>query len=68
MRFKIDENLPVEILDLLRRKGHEALSVAEQQLAGHPDTDVASTCQAERRVLVTLDLNFSDIRLYPPED
>ena len=68
MKFKTDENLPVEVVDLLRQKGHDAESVMDQQLAGHPDGDVAAVCQAEQRALVTLDLDFSDIRSYPPED
>ena len=68
MKFKTDENLPVEVVDLLRQAGHDALSVMDQQLAGHPDGDVAAVCQAEQRALVTLDLDFSDIRSYPPED
>lgn len=68
MKFKTDENLPVEVVDLLRQEGHDALSVADQQLAGHPDLDVAAVCRAEERALVTLDLDFSDIRSYPPED
>jgi len=37
MRFKTDENLPIEVAELLRRHGHDALSVIDQQLAGHPD-------------------------------
>jgi hypothetical protein len=37
-------------------------------LSGHPDVDVAQVCRAEQRVIVTLDLDFSDIRAYPPED
>lgn len=68
MKFKSDENLPIEVVDLLRQEGHDALSVMDQQLAGHPDTDVAAVCRAEHRALVTLDLDFSDIRSYPPED
>ncbi len=68
MKFKTDENLPVEVADLLRQEGHDALSVVDQQLAGHPDVDVAAVCRSEQRALVTLDLDFSDIRSYPPED
>ena len=30
MRFKIDENLPLEVAHLLREEGHEATTVAEQ--------------------------------------
>lgn len=68
MNFKTDENLPVEVADLLRQQGHDALSVVDQQLAGRPDVDVAAVCQAEKRAIVTLDLDFSDIRSYPPEE
>jgi predicted nuclease of predicted toxin-antitoxin system len=68
MKFKADENLPLEVVDILRKDGHDALSVIDQQLAGHADGDVAAVCQAEERALVTLDLDFSDIRSYPPED
>jgi predicted nuclease of predicted toxin-antitoxin system len=66
MNFKTDENLPVEVAELLRQRGHDVFSVIEQQLAGHPDIDVATTCQAEQRALVTLDLDFADVRAYPP--
>ena len=68
MRFKVDENLPVEIADLLREAGNDAATVMDEHLAGRPDPDVASVCQAEQRAILTLDLDFSDIRSYPPED
>lgn len=68
MKFKTDENLPVDVAELLRAAGHDAETVVEQQLGGHPDTDVAAVCRAEQRALVTLDLDFSDIRSYPPGD
>lgn len=68
MKFKTDENLPAEVVDLLRREGHDAMSAVDQQLGGHPDTELAAVCQAEHRVMITLDLDFSDIRSYPPED
>ncbi len=32
MRFKIDENLPVEVAELLRRLGHDATTILEQLL------------------------------------
>lgn len=68
MKFKSDENLPVDVVDLLQQEGHDALTVTDQQLAGHSDTDVAAVCRTEQRALLTLDLDFSDIRSYPPED
>jgi predicted nuclease of predicted toxin-antitoxin system len=68
MRFKVDENLPVEAADLLRMNGHDALTVFEQSMRGHPDADVAAVCKAEKRALITLDVDFAEIRAYAPED
>lgn len=68
MRFKTDENLPEEVAAALRDAGWDALSVVEQQLAGKVDPQIARACREESRVIVTLDLGFSDIRSYPPND
>ena len=68
MRCKIDEHLPLEIKDLLAQHRHEPVTVAEQGMAGIIDPDVAQVCRKEGRALLTLDLDFSDIRAYPPED
>jgi len=68
MLFKVDENLPVEAVDSLRAAGHDALSIHDQQMVGSLDPHVASVCQSEGRALVTLDLDFADIRAYPPGD
>ena len=66
MRFKLDENLPAEAAELLRTKGHGAVTVLEQEMGGNPDGDVAAACQREGRALLTLDTDFADIRTYPP--
>ncbi len=66
MKFKIDENLPLEIKHLLNQVGHDALSVKDQGLIGRPDENLAAICVKEGRILVTCDLDFSDIRTYPP--
>ena len=68
MRFKVDENLPVEAADLLRAAGHDAATVGEQAMSGEPDPGVAAVCRREGRALVTLDTDFSDLRTYPPQD
>ncbi len=68
MKFKIDENLPIELTILWGNSGHDVMSVSHQNLTGAPDSDIAAVCQKENRVLVTLDLDFSDIRAYPPEE
>lgn len=66
MLFKADENLPAEITELLRQHGHDAKSVHDQGLMGFADPAVAAVCQVEKRAIVTLDLDFADIRNYPP--
>jgi predicted nuclease of predicted toxin-antitoxin system len=62
MRFKVDENLPMEVPQLLREAGHEATTVLDQHLGGVDDLTIASICQQEGRALVTLDLDFSDMQ------
>jgi predicted nuclease of predicted toxin-antitoxin system len=68
LKFKCDENLPVEAAGLLTQAGHDAVTVTDQRMGGRPDPDVANVCQREGRTLVTLDLDFSDIRVYSPID
>ena len=68
MKFKIDENLPFEVVKLLENSGHDAMSVFEQNLSGAPDTHIAQVCQNEKRALITLDTDFSDIRTYSPDE
>jgi predicted nuclease of predicted toxin-antitoxin system len=66
MRFKLDENLPVEAAEVFRGAGYVGDTVGDEQLSGRPDPDLAAVCQREQRVLITLDLDFADIRVYPP--
>ena len=68
MQFKIDENLPVEIAELLVIAGHDAKTVNDQHLEGSLDSLLANVCGDENRALITLDTDFSDITAYPPEN
>jgi predicted nuclease of predicted toxin-antitoxin system len=68
MRFKIDENLPVEVGELLRQHEHDTITVKEEGMGGGADLQLTHVCQKEGRALVTLDLDFADITAYPPED
>ncbi|MHC4253189.1 MAG: DUF5615 family PIN-like protein [Planctomycetota bacterium] len=66
MRFKIDENLPVEIIADLRAAGHDAESVMDEGLSGSPDPRVLERAKREARVFFTMDKGVGDIRRYPP--
>ena len=68
MKFKLDENIPSEILEDLQNEGFGAITVAEEKLSGEEDTIIASRIKAERMCFITLDLDFSNIRLYPPKE
>ena len=68
VQFKVDENLPVEALEALRVAGHDAVSAVDQGLGGAEDAQVSHIAWQEGRVLLTLDLDFADIRAYPPEE
>lgn len=68
MRGKIDENMPLESAVVLRAAGWDCHTVFDETLSGAEDPDIGARCQAEARVLFTLDTDFSDIRAYPPND
>jgi predicted nuclease of predicted toxin-antitoxin system len=66
MRFKLDENLPVEIVVDLHASGHEADSVHDEGLDGASDPLVLDRARDEGRVLLTLDKGIGDLRAYNP--
>lgn len=68
MQFKIDENLPIEIAEVLADAGYDAETVYDEHIAGIKDEGIKDVCIRENRVLVTLDMDFSDIRTYPPSE
>lgn len=68
MRFKLDENLPVELVEKLIANGHDAFTVNQQNMQGTNDENLIRVCKIEGRTLITLGTDFSDIRKYPPKE
>lgn len=66
MKLKLDENLPAEAPELLAAKGHGVHTVREESLTGATDSAVFAAATRESRMLVTQDLDFSDVRKYQP--
>ncbi|HEY3366820.1 MAG TPA: DUF5615 family PIN-like protein [Symbiobacteriaceae bacterium] len=66
-KFKLDENLPVGLANDLTMAGYNATTVFSEGLSGTPDDRLLAQCDAEGRILITLDLDFSDLRAYPPD-
>ena len=42
------------------------MSFADKNLLSQPDTEIARTAKSEQRMLLTLDVEFADLRKYPP--
>lgn len=66
MRVKLDENLGLAPKALLLELGHDAQRVTDEGLSGAADEVVWEHVCEEGRLLITLDLRFSDRRKYPP--
>lgn len=67
MRIKLDENMPGSAREILAAAGHDVDSVHDEDLAGRDDATLFDAVRQDRRALITLDRDFSDIRTYPPE-
>jgi predicted nuclease of predicted toxin-antitoxin system len=65
-RFIVDEALPRSLADAIRAAGHEAVHIREIGLQGSSDAVVFDYAQGQGAVLVTPDLEFGDIREFPP--
>jgi predicted nuclease of predicted toxin-antitoxin system len=67
MRFKTDENVHPDLAVYLRQHGHDAVTVWDESLRGTTDAHLAEVCKSEKRALITPDMDFADIRVYPPQ-
>ena len=68
MKFKLDENLPLEIADAFRDAGHEIDSVYNEGLTGAIDEKILAAIQIEGLILLTMDKGIADIRRFPPSE
>jgi predicted nuclease of predicted toxin-antitoxin system len=66
MKLKLDENLSRHLRPALIALGHDVLTAADENLLSRPDVEVAGSAAREGRMLLTLDVEFADLRKYPP--
>ena len=66
MKLKLDENLSRHLKPVLTNMGHDVMTAADENLLSKPDTEVAYAANREDRILLTLDVEFADLRKYPP--
>lgn len=67
MKFKLDENFGQSVVEVFNRRGFECHTVHDEGLSGAEDPDVLAAATAEDRVLVTLDRDFTNVLVHPPE-
>jgi predicted nuclease of predicted toxin-antitoxin system len=58
MRFVLDENIDLPLVDLLRERGHDVTAVAVDYAQSIGDTQVLEIARAEGRILITNDKDF----------
>ena len=66
MRLKLDENLSRHLKPALIALGHDLTTAADEGLLGQPDAAIAGAAKRERRILLTLDVQFANLRKYAP--
>src|ERR1700694_5821763 len=45
VHFKIDENLPIDVAEILRSSGHNAVTVIDQRMKGAADSTLIAACE-----------------------
>jgi predicted nuclease of predicted toxin-antitoxin system len=66
MRFLIDANLPRSAVGLLVGLGHTVDFARDIGMASAPDDQIAIRAKETSAILLTRDMDFADIRRYPP--
>ncbi len=66
MKIKLDENIPVSVVQVLASHGHDVHTVWDEGLVGRKDQEIWIRCQQEERLLITQDLDFADLRKFQP--
>jgi predicted nuclease of predicted toxin-antitoxin system len=66
MRFLLDADMARSCAGVLRNLGHDVSDVRDIGLGSASDDAIFAHAQTERRIIVSADLDFADVREYPP--
>ena len=66
MKVKLDENITAAAVALLSNHGHDVDTVPAEHITGASDALLLEACRNDRRMLITFDIGFGDVRAHPP--
>ena len=66
MKIKLDESPPSSLQFPLSQLGHDVSTAADENLLASCDDVILAAATEEGRALFSFDLDFADIRVYPP--
>ena len=68
MLFLTDANIFIPMVEGLRGLGHDVFDIKEAGLEKLSDDDIFQLAQNQKRILISMDKDFSNILIYPPGD
>lgn len=68
MLFLIDENVSFGLVECLRVKGHQVVSIVEAHNQGLSDNKIFTRAQKDKAVIVTRDHHFTNPVSFPAEE
>lgn len=68
LKFLTDENIFPSTLQILRSYNLDVMDIKELGLTGISDREIIDLAKREGRILVSLDLHFANIFLFPPAE
>ncbi|MEG4532827.1 DUF5615 family PIN-like protein [Microcoleus sp. D2_18a_D3] len=68
MKLKLDENVDLRVVTLLRLAGHDVETVPNEGLTSAPDVELINVCRQEERCLVTADRGFGNRMRFNPSE
>jgi len=66
VKIKLDESISRHLKPHLQREGRDVFTAADEGLLGKSDVEVGAAAKSEGVILFTLDLEFADLRKFPP--
>ncbi len=66
IKIKLDENIGIRGKGIFQKSGFDVKSVYDENLCSASDNKIIEVCKNEKRILITLDLDFSNPLVYKP--